>query len=203
MRRIKENVHKHRNTPQSKLIKLLNPIIRGWANYYRTVCSKRTFNRCDHLVYLKLQSWANRRHPNKSGQWKTARYWQAHWRFSSGEQTLSRYSDTPIVRHTKVADCRSPYDGDWVYWASRLGRHPHVNKQVAYLLKRQKGRCAYCQMYFATGDKLEQNHRLPRHQGGSWGIENRQLLHRHCHDRKTAQDGSYQRSDHQQQRVGT
>jgi len=32
---------------------------------------------------------------------------------------------------------------------------------------------------------------IPKSQGGKDTKENRQLLHRHCHDNKTARDGSY------------
>jgi RNA-directed DNA polymerase len=35
-------VRKHKSSPQAALIKELNPIIKGWANYYATVCSKET-----------------------------------------------------------------------------------------------------------------------------------------------------------------
>ena len=36
----------------------------------------------------------------------------------------------------------------------------------------------------------EQDHLLPTVLGGAEGIGNRQLLHAHCHDVKTARDGS-------------
>ena len=36
----------------------------------------------------------------------------------------------------------------------------------------------------------EQDHLLPTVLGGGEGIGNRQLLHAHCHDVKTARDGS-------------
>src|SRR6266404_2209849 len=36
------------NLTQEDLIRRLNPIIRGWSNYYRTVVSAQTFGHCDH-----------------------------------------------------------------------------------------------------------------------------------------------------------
>ncbi|MDZ7961889.1 MAG: group II intron maturase-specific domain-containing protein [Aulosira sp. DedQUE10] len=57
----------HRGVPQAGLIKHLNPIIRGWANYYATVVSKVTYSKLDYLMYQKLRAWANRRHPQKTG----------------------------------------------------------------------------------------------------------------------------------------
>lgn len=82
----------------------------------------------------------------------------------------------------------SPYDGRMVYWSARLGRHPEVSASAANLLKKQKGRCAECELFFREEDLLEMDHIIPKHQGGSDAIRNRQLLHRHCHDVKTARD---------------
>jgi len=59
------------------------------------------------------------------------------------------------------------------------------------LLKRQRGRCARCHNVFTDADDLMENdHVTPRSKGGKDGVRNRQLLHRHCHDQKTARDGS-------------
>jgi RNA-directed DNA polymerase len=61
----------------------------------------------------------------------------------------------------------------------------------ADLLKRQNGRCAWCGLFFTNVEELiESDHTLPRSLGGSNKRANRQLLHGHCHDQKTAADGS-------------
>jgi RNA-directed DNA polymerase len=75
-------------------------------------------------------------------------------------------------------------------FAQRLKDHPLVNSKVGYLLKLQQGRCALCGLYLKDGDLLEVDHIIPRHLGGDNRLMNLQLLHRHCHDQKTAQDGS-------------
>jgi RNA-directed DNA polymerase len=90
--------------------------------------------------------------------------------------------------HIKVAGCRSPYDGDWVYWSTRMGREPTTPARVARLLKAQGGRCRECNLYFRTGDRMEIDHVRPKTQGGTDARWNLQLLHRHCHDRKTTRD---------------
>lgn len=58
------------------------------------------------------------------------------------------HSGVPITRHIKVKVNRSPYDGDWVYWSTRQGRHPHASPRLAKLLKAQHGRCRYCGLFF-------------------------------------------------------
>jgi len=94
----------------------------------------------------------------------------------------------------KVKGDASFFDGNVVYWASRLGRHPELPKSQAELLKRQRGRCAWCGLFFTdVHEVLESDHRQPRSLGGKDGIQNRDLLHRHCHDQKTANDGSNRR----------
>jgi RNA-directed DNA polymerase len=148
----------------------------------------------DCLIYQKLRRWAKRRHPRKTWKWVSSKYWRLEtgkWDFATKDGVrLYRHSRTPIVRHIKVKGSKSPYDGDWGYWASRLGRHPELPKRVAVLLKWQKGRCAHCGLYFRYDDQPEVDHIVPRVLGGKDGYINWQLVHRHCHDQKTAGDGS-------------
>ena len=95
-----------------------------------------------------------------------------------------------IQRHIKVQGIRSYFDGDWSYWGARLGRHPDLTPLEARLLKQQRGRCAWCKLHFAPEDRVEQDHIVPVSRGGGEAAANRQLLHGHCHDAKTARDGS-------------
>jgi RNA-directed DNA polymerase len=184
-------VDQHRQAPQAGLIARLNPKIKGWANYYATVCSKGTLQRVDCHLFHKLWAWARRRHPNKGKQWRARKYWGYHqgsWTFAAGPLQLRKSSHTRIRRHIKVQGHRSPFDGDWLYWAARNGKHPQLPARIAMLLKRQQGRCAYCGLYFRDEDLLEQDHIWPQAYGGVDRLDNLQLLHRHCHDCKTAQD---------------
>ena len=194
---IGEIIKAHKSAPQLALIGKLNPIIRGWANYYSGVVSQETFSKADHITYKQLLAWAKRRHPNKGTRWAVHKYWKTigndHWRFAAQSNEgyaiqLAQHSETTITRHIKVQGNRSPYDGDWIYWSTRLGKHPEARKEVSRLLKQQKGKCSLCRLYFKDGDLLEIDHIIPRSQGGKNEYKNFQLLHRHCHDIKTAID---------------
>jgi Group II intron, maturase-specific domain len=44
------------------VITTLNPVIRGWAAYYRTVVSKEIFNDLDHYMWVLTYRWARRAH---------------------------------------------------------------------------------------------------------------------------------------------
>jgi RNA-directed DNA polymerase len=197
-RKVAEVIDKSRGINQAALIKKLNPIIRGWCNYFATVISQKVCERLWHLVVWKLLKWGRHRHRNKGRRWIRLKYFKTiecnKWEFTTREgknsQKLIQHSSTEIKRYVKVKGIASPYDGDWIYWSTRMGSHPEIPARVAKLLKRQKGKCAHCENYFKEGDSLEVDHILPKSIGGQESYENWQLLHRHCHDIKTAKDGS-------------
>lgn len=197
--RVASIIDDQKAAPQAALIGKLYPVIVGWSNYYSSVISKETYSSQDALMYLKLKSWAERRHPNKSKRWVTNKYWQtigsANWVFATRQEgknpmRLLSHAETPIIRHVKVKGNSSPYDGNLIYWSSRMGKHPEVSTRVATLLKNQKGKCTHCELYFREEDVLEVDHIIPKNLGGKDQYNNLQILHRHCHDRKTAEDCS-------------
>jgi RNA-directed DNA polymerase len=196
LRHIGDVIDAHKTAPQAALISKLNPIIRGWSNYYSTVVSKETFKRLDHLIYEKLRAWAlyrgKRGHINKDKYWRTVG--DQNWCFSTEDGIkLTTHASTPIVRHTKVKGTVSPYNGDWNYWSKRRGEYPGTPSRVSKLIKKQKGKCTHCGLNFTSEDLLEVDHIIPKSKGGRDTHSNLQLLHRHCHDTKTASDGSFQK----------
>ena len=200
--RVASIIDDHKGAPQVALIGNLNPVITGWSKYYSSVVSKETYSSQDNLMYPKLKRWAERRHPNKSGSWVTKKYWQTiggnNWKFATRQEgknpmRLRSHSETPIVRHVKVKGDASPHDGNLIYWSSRMGKHPEVSTRVATLLKKQKGKCTHCGLYFREEDVLEVDHIIPKTLGGKDDYKNLQMLHKHCHDRKTAEDGSVEK----------
>jgi RNA-directed DNA polymerase len=59
------------NTPA--VLRRLNPIIRGWAAYYRTVVSSKIFHALDAYMWKLLYKWAKHGHPNKPRSWTVSR----------------------------------------------------------------------------------------------------------------------------------
>jgi RNA-directed DNA polymerase len=197
--RLSDVIDSHKSAPQAALIKRLNPIIRGWANYYATVISKEIYAQLDDLVYQKLVSWTKFRHPKKSKGWVSKKYWHSigddNWVFATTEVgknplRLLDHARIKIVRHVKVKGKLSPFDGNLVYESTRMGNNPEMPTRVSSLLKWQKGKCAHCGLFFRENDVMEIDHIIPKSQGGKDDYRNWQLLHRHCHDIKTAKDGS-------------
>lgn len=183
LRKMAEVIHTHRGSHQTALLAALNPKIRGWAGYYRTCAAKKVFDRMDSQLYWKLHRWARWRHPRKSGHWRQERYWRRKRErldFSDGTITLVKCADTPIQRHVKVRGDKSPFDGDWVYWAPRLGRDPSRPQRVVLLLKRQRGRCQHCGLRFMADELMEVHHLDGNRRNNA--LVNLALLHGHCHD---------------------
>jgi len=133
LRKVRELVQRNCGAPTDALIRQLNPVIRGWANYHRHIVAKRAFSRVDHAIFRSLWRWARRRHPRKGARWVKQRYFDRvgsrDWWFSADTQTrdgqpvrlrLVHATATPIRRHVKVRSAANPYDpADYEYFVSR------------------------------------------------------------------------------------
>jgi RNA-directed DNA polymerase len=178
---------------QDELIERLNPIIKGWANYYKGAVSSQIFAQLDHYVWQKAYRWAKRRHPQKSKHWIVDKYFgtfkrkdrknpsERKWWFASSENRILLYADTRITRHIKVMKGKSYYDGDTEYWAQRLSKgYDNISPSKAKLLREQKGKCPVCDGALKNIDLMETHHeRSFIRKGVDYVLA---LLHRHCHD---------------------
>lgn len=193
IQKLRDTIDAYKTAPQVVLISRLNPIIRGWCNYYSRVCSKKTFSKCEYILFSQLRAWA--RYRTGKFDFKTL---NKYWHYIENRRTFSTqkgmklisHSSTPIMRHIKVRGNKSFFDGDVLYWSTRKGKHPELPNQVASLLKRYKGKCPVCGLLFIEGDLIEVDHKIPRLDGGTDRFDNLQPLHRHCHDVKTARDNA-------------
>ena len=188
--------HKHKS--QRNLIGKLNPVIRGWTNYYRFTDIKTVgiLSKLNTLMYGKLRSWGRR----KTGSLKAAhqKYWitqgKDKWVFATrqGNNPLRLLKHTQVecssISYVKVKGDSSPYNGKAVYWSERRGKYPETPRRIARLLKWQKGKCNLCGLHFREDDLIEIDHIIPTAIGGKDTYDNSQLLHRHCHDVKTRSD---------------
>ena len=188
--------------PQAKaanLIRLLNPIIRGWVQYHRHVVSKAIFSALDHNIFEVLWQWATRRHPHKNAQWIRRKYFCSingnNWVFFGGttgktgkqrKALLYSPAQTPIQRHIKIRAKANPYDPAWeVYLEQRLGTKMNATlagkRKLLYLWKKQNGLCPVCNQKITPQSGWHNHHLVERSKGGSDKAENRVLLHPNCH----------------------
>ena len=117
---------------QAALLRQLNPLLRGWANYYRNGAAKATFGKLDYYVWRKLWRWMSRRHPKKSSAWLKRKYFSAagdrgvfsvRYHTKKGQSrvlALYQLASTTIERHLKVRGTANPYDPRYTqYFAQR------------------------------------------------------------------------------------
>jgi RNA-directed DNA polymerase len=193
--KIKATIKKHRNNGIEAIIKDLNLIIKGWCKYfeYSDASSQGIFSKMSWNLILMMKKWAKRKCKNrtKKGLEKYLKRINNCWRYALRKSIyLSYHSDfhANSTKYIKVAGDRSPYDGDKIYWSTRLGRHPETPNTLAKLLKRQKGKCTRCGLHFFGDELIEIDHIIPKFSGGNNSFSNLQALHRHCHDDKTRDD---------------
>ena len=159
-----------RGSNAAAVISTLNPIIRGWAAYYRGVVSKEVFAMVDHHLWQDTYRWALRSHPNKSKRWVTARYFglfnparQDRWVFGDRDSGayLRRFVWTKIVRHQLVGGNSSIDDPALTsYWADRRRRRlSSLDRPMLRLLMAQHGRCPGCGDLLLHADQEPQSPR--------------------------------------------
>jgi RNA-directed DNA polymerase len=113
IRKISNVISKAKAWDQDRLIRILNPIIRGWSQYHNHAVSSAVFSKLDDTVYNMLVSWAKRRHSNKGLKWIMAKYWHKlgnrRYVFCTELQTLERFSNAKIVRQRLASLNKNPF----------------------------------------------------------------------------------------------
>jgi RNA-directed DNA polymerase len=214
--RLRSEMRAARGANVSAVLRAINPIVRGWSAYYRTVVSSATFHRLDDYLWKLACKWATHSHPNKPKRWIMYRYFgrfnparNDHWVFGDRDSGayLRKFSWTRIVRHQLVKGTSSPDDPALAdYWAQRRRRGPPPPMDGAdlRLLKAQHGRCPLCGGFLLRADHEPQHPReweqwiaVTRKAMSKHHIVERAaphmshgpgLVHAHCHRRHTVGD---------------
>jgi RNA-directed DNA polymerase len=191
MRRIRERLSAEavalRGANADALIARLNPIITGWAAYYRIGVSKHAFGALDAHLWRLAWKWARFSHPNKPRRWIIARYFgmfnparQDKWVLGSRETGfyLRKFAWTKIVRHRMVAGRASPDDPALTgYWQQRRRRDRlPVDPVTWHLLRRQRGRCPLCRGLLLHADRQPQS----PEEWQQWHTATRKAIRKHA-----------------------
>ncbi len=200
--KVKKIIATSLSVPTETLIKRLNPVLKGWAQYHKGVVAKQTFSKIDNLIYWRLMRWGKRRHPRKTAGWVYRHYWKQCGSckqfaglqddpFGGDERILlPLYSlaDMKIVRHVKVKGDYNPFHPHWQAYGEKL-RVQRMGDTIwsvqrASLWFDQGGKCALCEQEIDMADEnMDDHHILYRQLGGSDALSNRVLLHPICHRR--------------------
>jgi RNA-directed DNA polymerase len=128
--KLKGIIVKHRGSQAAVLIRNLNPVITGWANYHRNACSKKAFYKLDRILWRNIWNWARRRHNNLGYRKIVSLYfmsigrrkWQFFGKFDNGMIILLRmFGCFHIKRHKLINGNANPFDPAWDnYFSNRL-----------------------------------------------------------------------------------
>ena len=158
---IRYTIDSNKSCRQETLIRLLNPKITGWANYYRCGASSKTFRRVDDQIFRKLWQWAKRRHPKKGKRWIANKYFHFYktrrWRFLVESEKNGRKDifplklafETKILRHKKIKSEANPFDAEWKeYFEERMTYKMLLSlkgrKSLLYMWNKQERKCPLC-----------------------------------------------------------
>jgi RNA-directed DNA polymerase len=199
LNKVREIVRTYRAAPAGALIARLNPVIRGWANYHRHICSAATYRRSDYEVFQALWRWAKRRHPQKGARWVRRKYFKTvgrrTWTFSgevAGEAGgrksihLVYATNTPIRRQVKLRAAANPYDPQWeVYFEQRrqaqMRENLHEYPRLLRLWQEQGGLCSRCGQAITVESGWHIHHKVWRVHGGGDSVDNLEMVHPACH----------------------
>ncbi len=181
------------------IIKELNPILRGFGNYYKGQVSKEIFSYIDRRVWQYLWKWVKRRHPHKNKEWVIGKYFRqignVKWNFASEIITredkkrvisIFQLSSIPIKRHVKIKGKASPDDSTLKeYWEKRQlekDKNYWTKDSILYqVAENQNWKCPSCHQSFFNGEEIHTHHIVPVAQGGQYETGNLQHLHSACH----------------------
>jgi RNA-directed DNA polymerase len=199
MRQVRGLVQAHKTATHEPMMRQLNPVIRGWANYQRAIVAKATFSKVDALIWRTLWQWAKRRPPNTGAAWIKARDLVTdglrNWVFTanitmpdgkSARLTLVNPADTPIRRHTKIKAQANPFAPAWEPDVeTRLGLTLQETlagtRRLYRLWQDQERRCPNCSQTITQDTGWHVHHILPRSNGGQDILSNRVMVHPNCH----------------------
>jgi RNA-directed DNA polymerase len=187
----REIITSHKSIPQESLIRLLNPVITGWGNYYQHCSAAQVFQKMDFHIFQKLYQWSLRRHPEKGKGWVNNKYYHNHngrkWVFASpfkGKKKtelfpLKGLADIKIIRYAKVQQDANPYDPDWkVYFEERDTRmmlnSAKGKKSILAIWNRQEKKCPYCNERITSNTPWRVSERIVS------GTIKRELVHNYC-----------------------
>jgi len=190
-RKLKELFRECHGHSADHLCKKANPVIRGWAGYFRVGVSARAFEKLDNYLFKLQWRWIKRQHPTKSARWRRKKYWgqvrsesAAIWDFKGQTKHMRDHAWTPIKRHVMVQRWACWDDPDMEkYWELRKMQEA-VNSLTPFQLviaKRQKYVCPNCRDFLMNGEEWHEHRVIPGSEGGKYTQDNIRLVHLFCH----------------------
>ena len=132
MRKIGTLNRSHVSAPMPVLIKKLNEMLRGWANYHRHVVASEAFSRIDTYVFEQLRHMLRRRHPTKPVKWLIEHYWSA-----AGKNVFAVYAKTAKTGKKLYQVLRVSAIGIRRYVKIKAAANPYLPEYAGYFWRRR------------------------------------------------------------------
>ena len=108
--RVRAITKQGRNLPLTILLHQLNPVLRGWANYFRHGVSKATFSYLRAFTWRRVVCWLRRKHPRANWKQLRRRYLPGWWP-TEGEVMLLNPAAVEVTRYRyRAARIPSPWE---------------------------------------------------------------------------------------------
>jgi RNA-directed DNA polymerase len=192
-------IRQNKGAKTVNLIGLLNPVVKGWAEYHKTINAKTTYSYVDHHIWQLLWHWTRRRHPRKGLRWVKDRYFARlgprWWVLNDFAVTregrkivvkLYAAIDTKIIIHKKVEGDLNPFLPEWEPKLEARATLKMISKlkerkRLLRLWLSQAGQCPVCDRSITMDEAFDAHHIHPKQLGGTDKLSNLVLLHPNCH----------------------
>lgn len=193
------------------LVHELNPLIRGWANYFKiSYHSQATFIKMGHYLWILMMKWVSRKHPKGSLRLNIKKYiveGKTRSRHKWVWGVKDRHPDP--LKENKLTIINMAEISPKIHVLLKLDKNPYLLEDQSYFDKRKVVKieakfresiykkyshiCPLCGVSLHNGENVELHHIIPVREGGKYSLTNIQPLHQTCHQsithsNKTAQE---------------
>jgi RNA-directed DNA polymerase len=96
--KVRKLTRRGRHRTLGDLLRQVNPVLRGWCNYFKHGVSKRTFSYVDHFAWWRIVGWLRKRHLGLN--WGTlVRRFLPGWKISHGPVEMFRPATVTVTRY--------------------------------------------------------------------------------------------------------
>ena len=98
MAKVRSITRREKHRTLADLLRILNPVLRGWCNYFYHGVSSNTFNYLDHFSWWRVVGWLRKRHLGLN--WGTLhRRFLPAWEIADGKVEMFRPQQVSIIRY--------------------------------------------------------------------------------------------------------
>jgi RNA-directed DNA polymerase len=180
-----------RRKPIEALIRDLNPILRGWSEYFRiSYHSQMNFINIGNYVWTLMWRWARKRHPRRNAKYLFAKYTRPTksskwtWMGTLNKPLFNISEVTTYILRPLKQDINPYIIENKEYYEMRKAARALTKFRTA-IYKKYEHKCIVCEQSLHNEEKIELHHINPVKKGGKYTMENIVPMHKICHQKIT------------------